>query len=291
MEPQLTEYDWTTDEGNYQPSKSHVFTINNPTDEDVRMVKAVPCNRIIVGSEVGQNGTPHLQGAIIFARGMRRGAVCKLLGGRAHIKKMRGSWAQQVYCAKDADLPTGGIVRMEDNTKQGERTDIIAFRDAIKAGKRPIQLIELHPNEMCKYGRFEQRATAIYAKERTKGYLKPYVEVRWGKGGTGKTRAVYEMDDVYVAKLSPMANGWRIWWDGYEGEDIILINEYTGQLSWEEFKELTDGYQKRLEVKGGFTYGKFKKMYFTSNKHPSKWEYPTESEEWKRRITKVVEIK
>lgn len=57
-------------------------------------------NSIIVGKEVGENGTPHLQGFIKFKKPMRLTSVKKILD-RAHWEPAKGNDQQNLkYCSK-----------------------------------------------------------------------------------------------------------------------------------------------------------------------------------------------
>ena len=111
-------------------SKSWIFTIY-PKDRDdpvVEHLKSIPVKRMIAGFEnCPSTGRLHIQGAVIFSRSMRLKAVKTALGGVAHLEPMRGTWADQDYCLKDGD-----IIRSEDNSKQGQRTDLVEFRESMK---------------------------------------------------------------------------------------------------------------------------------------------------------------
>jgi len=39
-----------------------VFTLNNYTEEECNLIQTIPCQWLIYGKEVGEQGTPHLQG-------------------------------------------------------------------------------------------------------------------------------------------------------------------------------------------------------------------------------------
>ena len=44
--------------------RAYAFTINNYTDEDVALSKALNYTYIILGNEKGDEGTPHIQGFV-----------------------------------------------------------------------------------------------------------------------------------------------------------------------------------------------------------------------------------
>jgi hypothetical protein len=58
------------------------------------------------------------------------------------------------------------------------------------------------------------------------------------------------------------------WWDGYDGEKSILIDEYDNQIPITRLLNLLDGYHLRLPVKGGFTYAAWTKVIITTNLNP-----------------------
>ncbi len=61
------------------------------------------CGKYIFGEEVGEQGTPHLQGAVRFKQKQRFTAVTKLFPGKGvHWEKMKKPWERSlIYCAKE----------------------------------------------------------------------------------------------------------------------------------------------------------------------------------------------
>lgn len=270
--------------------RSWIFVINNYTDEDVSAVTSVPAKRIICGKEVGESGTPHLQGAIVFSKAHRAGAVCRMLGGRAHVEKMRGKWSDQDYCGKD-----GEIVRQEDNSAQGQRTDLEEFRDAIKAGATTKKLYEEHTSAMMRYYKSAANYQAALAKEKFKAWRDVKVTVLWGVGGTGKSRmALYNNDGTPKENLYVVPQSENLkWWCGYEGEDEILIDEFRGSTcTFGRWLRLMDGHRMQLETKGGLTHAGWTKVWITSNISPDDWwlGYDRSMPEFARRIHEVIEF-
>lgn len=57
------------DERGFRALRSYAwcFTLNNYTDEEIRRLESLECERLVVGKEVAPTtGTPHLQGYIRF---------------------------------------------------------------------------------------------------------------------------------------------------------------------------------------------------------------------------------
>lgn len=242
-------------------NKSWVFVINNYTEDDITCVKAVPCQRIVCFTEVGESGTPHLSGAVIFTRNIRMKAVCTALGGRASCHKMKGTWAQQDYHIKEGRT----MIRMEDNSKQGQRTDLKRFYSDIMEGKDEEQIAVDNLGAYCKYTKAYNRLCFLRDKKRARKWRDVKVIVLSGKTGHGKTKRAMD-DGAYL--WSPCKPEW---WDGYDRDDVICIDEFYGQIPISRLLRLLDGHPVRLPVKGGFTWAMWTKVYITSNVKVEDW--------------------
>ncbi len=95
-------------------SKKWCFTLNNPTADDIKAFStdSTRFERLIFQEEVGDTGTPHLQGAFVFAKRLRaNGVLHKMLGHkRTHLEMMKGSLTDQEYCNKEETRKAGGVV-------------------------------------------------------------------------------------------------------------------------------------------------------------------------------------
>ena len=69
-------------------AKAFCYTINNPTEEDEQDVIALvgQSRYHIVGREIGENSTPHLQGYVYMDQACRITKITKILR-RAHVEK------------------------------------------------------------------------------------------------------------------------------------------------------------------------------------------------------------
>lgn len=107
-------------------SKYWCFTINNYTvDDEARLTELGQCRSVeylTFGREVGDGGTPHLQGFVIFSGRKRFGVVQRAVAGGAHIEKARGTPFQAAqYCHKEGDFLEFGERPVDRNGRQGNR--------------------------------------------------------------------------------------------------------------------------------------------------------------------------
>lgn len=91
-------------------SKSWCFTHNNFSEAQLSQVvsRAEKCGlKYIVGKEVGESGTPHLQGFVHHPTKKFRPMECLNLEFKPHWEKCKGSFDDNVaYCSKDGDFIT-----------------------------------------------------------------------------------------------------------------------------------------------------------------------------------------
>lgn len=98
--------------------KNMVFTWNNwKIEQKSKLLEFLKENSIswIVGEEVGENGTPHLQGAFILTKKKRFSEIFSALNGeKFHLEKMKGSWEDNlVYCSKDGVYETNCLIKKQ----------------------------------------------------------------------------------------------------------------------------------------------------------------------------------
>lgn len=89
------------------PAKRWCFTLNNYTKEECSSIVPIlrqHCNVFIVGEEVGESGTPHLQGYLEFKIKKRPMAVFNFTNRIKWLKAKGNSDENCEYCSKDAKL-------------------------------------------------------------------------------------------------------------------------------------------------------------------------------------------
>ena len=135
------------------------------------------------------------------------------------------------YCKKDCDF-----VEFGGNEGQGKRTDLNKLKAEIINGKSVDDICMDNPELVHQYGRTLDRIEAIALRKR---YRTWFTDSYWyfGAKGTGKTHTAFEgyhPDTHYVKNLKDE------WWDGYTGQEVVIINEFRGQIPYSELLTLAD---------------------------------------------------
>lgn len=239
--------------------------------------------------EVGENGTPHLQGYIEFDKPKRMKATCKLLGGRAYVTmraKTIGKTEQwnrdkaREYCMKEGEWLEFGEWSAGG---RGARTDLQKLMELINNTEPTIKIMEEMPAVYSKNIRFCEKYQALKEKQQTKQFRKQNVIVLYGKSGTGKSSyAIKNSPDLFHVNPEDSFP-----FDGYDGESSILIDDFEGQLKYKHLLKILDGHQLRINVKGSHRYAKWNTVYITCTRRPEDWYQRGLTPELARRISEI----
>jgi len=131
------------------------FTLNNYTDEDTERLDSLVDDGsllyLIYGKEIGESGTPHLQGFVYTKTRLRLTQVKQIIGSNPHLEIARNVNASIQYCKKDGNWVEFGS-RTND---QGRRNDLEDFKTSVKNGVLSLkQIREKHSETYAKYTRF-----------------------------------------------------------------------------------------------------------------------------------------
>lgn len=268
-------------------TKYWCFTLNNWTEqEDAQFRTWIPanCSYGIFQQEIGENGTPHLQGYIILNERQRIQWLKNRLSRRMHLEPARGTPQEnRAYCSKE-----GGQRLFEHGdcpeATQGRRSDLEPVVSAIKA-KRPLdEVASEFPEQWVKFHKgLESLASRIDGRRDFK------TEVHWyhGPTGTGKSRQAFEENPDAYLKMPT-----NKWWDGYDGHKTVIIDDYRRDMcTFSELLRLFDRYPHMVEIKGGSRQFLAEKIVVTTPKSPaSTWEGRTDEDiaQLRRRIDRCV---
>lgn len=256
-------------------SRNWCYTLNNYTEEELKGLRDIDCKYHVLGEEVGEKGTKHIQGYIEFANAISFESIKSKLF-RAHIEKRLGTSKQASdYCKKENKYVEIGI-----RSVQGERTDIKTIMDKIKDKEFNV---DDHPNEYARYH-------VMIDKLITRSYLPrsnpPEVYWFYGESGAGKTRTAVELhgvDNVYMKDSSK-------WWDGYRQQHCIVIDDFMPKDCEEQYRDmlrLLDRYPYQGQVKGGYIHIDSPVIIITCEYEPSYCYSHTKLAQMLRRLKEV----
>lgn len=212
----------------------------------------------------------HIQGWVSFKNARTFRIVKSLLEGNPHLEKQRGTdeqcWA---YCTK-LETRVVGPWTIGEPGKQGKRSDLEAIAVSARAGKK---ISEFSPFEIARYSR-QIMAVRLFMPPPVRTEVKVYTIL--GTSGLGKSFIVYGNDAKLGGVYPPIytENPHKLWFDGYDGEKTLLLDEFCGQISSTLLNAICDPYKMRVQVKAGSTWAAWDRVIICSNVSPDNW-YPT----------------
>lgn len=274
-------------------------TWNNPRCTGEELEELLKTRENVKGfafqTEVGENGTKHFQMYLEFTSAVYNTAVMTALNTRSIATfACNGSKAQCVaYCTKNDTRVDGPWVYgtcADGKPGQGRRTDIdILAAKVIEAGGLTSELMVENPGMVAKYAkglnwmmselkykRAQEAELEVWKKKLQQyengeevGQEQRHLIFFFGPSGVGKTTLAKFYSIKKYGKLPFMKSGETKWWDKYDDEDVVLVDEWRKELgSVEAFNDMTNDGPKLVEFKGGYISLIAKCMLFTSNRHP-----------------------
>lgn len=239
-------------------AKRWCYTLNNPK-------QPIAFNELtqlyhVYGEEVGESGTPHYQGFIVF-KNLKRLSQLKEINCHAHWEVARGTNKEASdYCKKDGKFHEFGELPPERHVK-GNKANSDKWRnisDHAKAGDLKW-IDENYPKPFVN----SYRNLVAIKKDFTKRLpdLNDVCGVWYtGEAGVGKTRLITKLyPDAYLKRMNK-------WFDGYNNEEVVVIDDLDPSHAFMgyELKKLADRYCYMVEVKNASMYIRPKRVVVTS---------------------------
>jgi len=247
-------------------SRNFCFTINNYTEQDVQNILCTECKYVCFGKEIGESGTPHLQGYICFQNARHFNAL-KKVHATAHWEVAKGLPSQaKAYCQKDGDFYEVGICPVDPSSKGlGEKR---RWEEAF-AAVQENRLEDVPKDLLCRSLKsIEYAVSRVNASKLVIEDLPAMGdnEWRWGDPKSGKSEGARKENPEYYVKI-PRSK----WWDGYNHEPCVIMEDLDplSAKSAQFIKQLVDIYVFPVEVKNGTMKIRPKRVIVTSNYHPS----------------------
>ena len=223
-------------------SRSWCLTINNPSEDDCRLLKTMTDIQLLVAClETGSQGTLHYQGYIEFEHQRSLSSLKKKLP-RAHLEPRRGTREQALlYCTKDQPQglidsmsqqegwqwslpdPVTGLsayivfqsvpsILTKKEQKQTRAEILQEMKEMIQNGRSDLELAEHNFSVYISC----YRGLAHYRMVQSKPRDHP-VEVTVIQGPTGTGKSKYCKDTYPDAYWKQRSN----WWDGYSDHKTV----------------------------------------------------------------------
>lgn len=294
-----------------------LFTLNNPTKEEVEMISKLDCYYMIWQFEVAPStNTLHIQGFVKFESAVTFKWLKEAMGGRVHLDKCQCRVDAPIiaYCSKsEADCKPGMKYAGKggrcpntmpfikgtsgDKAGQGKSNALLETVAEIKANPRIDMkaLMDTKPELMARNGRFIERYRDECIQQ------EPLVTDRkctilFGPGGIGKSESVIQqhggIDNVYI-------KGPFDWdWPKYKGEKVVIIDEFEGYdprtrvgIPLAVLNKFMDRYKSVGNVKYSYAYLNVEFIYIITNAESVKELFPTVSDvklkTFERRLNQV----
>lgn len=271
-------------------ARRFVATLNNPVRADLPYDWFESGDVVFVAWQVEEGaitGTPHLQIYFIVKENERNknGHTIKWcsenLSNKMHIAIARGTHDECVdYVTKEAsrvDGPwvlgdwTGEPAARAAKGRASQASTLEQVKEKILAGVPDSELWLEHFNVMVRHAKAMQAfRLSLKAKQRnwhTK-LLVLYGPPRTGKSSMAARIAAANGGAFWLRKPK---DGGTDWWDGYNGEQVVIIDEFYGWLPFDTLVRLCDRYPYQVEFKGSMVPFVSKLIIITSNVAPRSW--------------------
>jgi len=261
-------------------NKDWMFT-DFEVDRKELWLKSEALNFVVLQKEkCPESGKEHLQGFLQLKKRTRLGGLKKLFGKKVHFEARRGSAKEaKAYCSKE-ESRLEGPWECGEMTSQGKRVGLELLMEMAAEGKSELEIAEADP---ATWGRNYRSINRFKRLKQGKRMWEMDNSCFWGEAGSGKTRKVYEDEpDVYAKPAGK-------WFDGYDGQEAVLIDDFTGDMDLSLFLQVLDRYPMIVETKGGTAQFLAKRIYVTSNLSPEEW-YPKATGEQHRAIRRRFSV-
>lgn len=211
--------------------------------------------------EQGASGYLHWQLLVSYPKKVTASKVKETFGTSCHVELSRSAAADDYVWKEDSRI--------------GHQFEL---------GKKALKRNSPHDwdevKALTKEGRFDEIPSDILIrcysnlKKIHVDSLRPEAQekeviVYWGDTGTGKSRTAWEEATWDAYPKDPNSK----FWDGYRGQENIVIDEFRGTINISHMLRWLDRYPTIDEVKGSSCVFEGKRIWITSNLSPDLW-YP-----------------
>lgn len=262
-------------------STKYLLTLNNPIEngwDRERIIKQ--CEELnpvyfCISDEIGLNEeTPHCHLFIYFKNARYFDSIKKSFY-EFHIDESLGSVKQNIeYVLKEGKWleDPKGETNLRDTqyesgerpkSSQGKRNDVVAVKEMIDDGHNADEIVDEYPQYLFRYDQIERRCE----KKKSDKFadIERDLNVCYISGPT-RTGKTYYVTHKYGHRNVFRVTNYKNPFDKYKGQDIIIFDEFHGQLTIDEMLDLLDVYPTELKGRFNDHTACYTKAYVISNK-------------------------
>jgi len=227
-------------------------------------------------------GRPHLQGYLECTNQRTLDGFLKslfqqekALGHSVRLTPARGTADEnKTYCSKSDPDPELWGVFTKSRKGQGKRNDWETMLELAQQDAPVQSFYEEAPHLAMPHHSKIQAWKSVFNAQKTRTW-KTIPKIFLGPPRVGKSTSMRKQASELAEK-----NNWRIytksdadkWWPGYDGEEIILIDEaHGGFWQWQELLRFFEEGQYTVQYKGGSIDFLGRVVFMTTNSHPALW--------------------
>lgn len=226
-----------------------------------------------------ETGYLHWQILVAFAKKIRLAGLKKVFGDNIHAELSRSDAADQYVWKEETRIEGTQFELGKKALKRNSDTDWDQVWESAKSG----DLLAIPSDIRIRSYHTLKRIRKDYAKPEFRPEIQ--AKVFWGPPGTGKSRQAWEEAGVEAYIKASTTK----WWDGYCGQENVIIDEFRGQIAIEHLLKWLDRYPCTVEEKGGQIALSATKFWICSNLPVDQW-YPGLDRETLEALRRRVQI-
>lgn len=257
------------------------LTINNPEDHGltrdaiIERVNLISYTYTCMCDEISESRTPHTH-IYIYSIGPIRFQRLKNLFPAAHIEKARGThkenrdyilkvgkWKDDIKSETSLPDTFTELGTMPTEKSSVEKKEVLY--NMIKSGMSNDEIIETDKSYIYHLKKMDEIRETLKEKEYSTKDRNVNVTYVTGDTGLGKTRDIYNEHLGNMSRITTYRKDGTVIFDNYHGEDVLVFEEFTGQVPLTDMLNYLDRYPLILPARYQDKVACFSKVYITSN--------------------------
>ena len=274
-------------------SRKYLITINNPVEKGFTHEKIKDCISKIKNidywcmcDETGDNGTYHTHVFVHRDSPIRFSTLQKAFkykkedgsdGCAAHIDLCNGTSKQnRDYIRKEGKYADSdkketnhpetfeefGNVPNDKKSVFGNGKDLDLLYDMLQSNFNNAEIISQDTSFILDIDRIDRARNTLREEKYKNTWRDVECHYIYGVSGTGKTRSV--MDEFGYSNVYRVTNYLHPF-DAYQGQDVILFDEFRGRIPLADMLNYLDGYPLLLPARYGDKVACYTKVFIVSN--------------------------